>query len=152
MGLGARLESGKAGGGFCIKSKSGLLLMSLCLPHSPVLPPSGISTDLIPSNKHLERQLEGSHLEGLLKYRDSDSVGLGWAQEFAFLASFQVMLMVWKPHFENHRLSCFHGTTLSGCPVGKRGLKRILTLESYNLRDTQSKRGMLLKVLGSENC
>lgn len=47
MGLGARLESGKAGGGFCIKSKSGLLLMSLCLPHSPVLPPSGISTDLI---------------------------------------------------------------------------------------------------------
>ena len=104
-----------------------------------------------PFKQALGATLEGSHLEGLLKHRDSDSVGLGWAQEFAFLASFQVMLMVWKPHFENHRLSCFQGTTLSGCPVGKRGLKRILTIESYNLRDTQSKRGMLLKVLGSEN-
>ena len=34
----------------------------------------------------------------------SDSLTLGWAQECAFLASFQVMPMLpaWGPHFEKH--------------------------------------------------
>ena len=49
----------------------------------------------------------------LLKHRDSDSVGLGLAQEFAFLASSH-SLMVWSPHFENHRLSC---------PIVAKGIK-----------------------------
>ena len=95
---------------FCSQSfKRGLLLMNLCLPHSPVLPPSGISADLISSNKkrHLfRRSYTGGLSSGeLLKHRDSDSVGLGLAQEFAFLSSSH-SLMVWSPHFENHRLSC----------------------------------------------
>lgn len=49
-------------------------------------------------------------LGGLLKHRllsplpwVSESVGLGWSQEFVFLRSFQMvlMLLVWR-HIENH--------------------------------------------------
>jgi hypothetical protein len=39
--------------------------------------------------KFLEHKLLGANP------RDSDSVGLGWAQEFAFLTSFQVILCCW---------------------------------------------------------
>lgn len=64
-----------------------------------------------------------NHLEGLLKPRflspiprDSDSVGLGWAQEIAFPISSQVMLLFWSPPSNslypgggNRHLSCYHG-------------------------------------------
>ena len=45
----------------------------------------------------IKAQISGPHLQ------DSDSVGLGGAPEFAFLASSQVMLMLLAlgPHFEN---------------------------------------------------
>lgn len=58
-----------------------------------------------------------SHLEGLLKQiagpipQVSDSAELGWGQNFTFLISFQVMLMllVWKPHFKNFDLGNYKG-------------------------------------------
>lgn len=70
------------------------LLMSPCLSCSTVLPPSGSSAKLIPSSNDC---LERTFFQGGLR--------------ICLYCMFQVMLMVWRPHCENHRPSCFQGTT-----------------------------------------
>ena len=85
---------------------------------------SGTDHSILPSNLPRGSQIAGrvsnpsvhwNHLQGLLKHRllgpmprVSDSVRLGWGEEFAFLATSQVMLMLpMLPgqglHFEKHR-------------------------------------------------